>query len=388
VFSGSGSTADFVGTVKQDSALLSITFLLPSDWSSGGVRVTVQMGNHLFRRGHNVAIAYRTHPFFSRGKLRSSARAVKFLCCGIRATRWLQFFEGPTKPFVRLEEIDFAEKEIVIATGEDTIGDLERLERNVVKVRYCHGFVQRTPEQMRAAWGGSMSTIAVSPRLVPALERFCRSEVAGVVPNGISAGDYYVENRNRDGIGLIFSQHPIKGPEVAVALVKALHKQFPEIPLYAFGTSRRWKSLAPCAYTRFASVDQAREIYNRCKIWLVTSRDEGFCLPILEAMACGCAVISSRHTNAAELIQDGQNGFTVPYGEVSEYLNLVSKLLADERGRERLVGEGFKTVKRFTWDNSARLMEKALRSLKPSNPVQSSLRTGPGTMPQTAGVSE
>jgi glycosyltransferase involved in cell wall biosynthesis len=162
---------------------------------------------------------------------------------------------------------------------------------------------------------------------------------------------------------LIFSQHPIKGPEAAVALVKALHRQFPQVPLYAFGTSRKWKSLAPCSYTRFASVEQAREIYNRCKIWLVTSRDEGFCLPILEAMACGCMVISSRHTNAAELIQDGHNGFTVPYGDIHGYADIAAKLLADERQRERIVEEGFKTVKRFTWETAACLMEKALRNL-------------------------
>jgi glycosyltransferase involved in cell wall biosynthesis len=348
---------------------MKLSFLLPGDNYSGGVRVTMQMGNCLLERGHDVRIAHRTGRRFSRRWFRTLATTAKLRSCGIRPTRWLSCFKGKTEPFVGLNDLRFEDGEILIAVGADAIGELSGLDRNTLKLRYCHGLVEQGPDQMRKVWGGPMPTIVVSPGLLPRLEEYCQGPILGIVPNGICHNEYFVENRMRDGIGLIFSQHPIKGPEVAAALVRALAEKFPQIPRYIFGACRRANAFASCEYTRYPSIAQAREIYNRTKIWLVTSRDEGFCLPMLEAMACGCAVITSRHTNAADLIQDGVNGFTVPYGDVAGYLNLIERLLVDEPLRQRIVQEGFKTVSRLTWKYAANRMEEILFKFESFNNI-------------------
>ena len=342
---------------------MKLTFLVPGDTYSGGVRVTMQMGNCLKERGHAVRIAYPRTPLLSLKRVLSVARSMKYRCQGVSETRWLSCFKGKTETFLSLEELQFAEKEIVIATGIHTIEQLERLKVNVLKLRYCHGLLEHEPEERRKMWlwGGPMDTIAVSPVLVPELEKHCQGQILGVVPNGINPGEYFVENRHRDGVGLIFNGSPVKGPEVAEALIQAVHEWFPETPCYVFGSFPRPDALARCEYTRYPSIEKAREIYNRCKIWLVTSRDEGFCLPILEAMACGCAVISSKHSNALELIQDGVNGFTVPYGDVDAYVKLIARLIGDEPLRENICQEGLRSIKRFTWENAADRMEEALR---------------------------
>ena len=351
---------------RRSVVTMKMTFLVPADCSAGGVRVTMQMGNCLLARGHSVRIAYRVSPLLSRERLISFARSTKYLLSGISETRWLACFKGHKQPYTRLNAIAFEKKEIVISTGVHTLAELLALNRDVLKVRYCHGLLEHEPEERQRLWlwRGPMDTIAVSPVLVAPLERLCERPILGVVPNGICFAEYYVENRPRDGIGFVFSGHPIKGPEVALALVPALRARLNENPCYVFGSYPRPKGLGPSSYTRYPSVAQARELYNRCKVWLITSRDEGFCLPILEAMACGCTVVSSRHSNAQELIQDGVNGFTVPYGDVNAYMEVTGRLLHDEALRARIVEEGFKTVSRFTWDNAADRMEEALRKLK------------------------
>ena len=344
---------------------MNVTFLLPGDGYYGGARVTAEMGTCLMERGHAVRIAYRVSSTLSLRRARSLARAARLYLEGVKQTSWLSGFSGRKEPFVRLDELDFSDGEIVIATGTDTIEDLSTLNRNVRKLRYCHGLLEHEPEhvQKRWLWSGPMDTIAVSPALVPKLEQLCEGRVLGVVPNGIRTDEYFVENRLRDGVGLVFSSAAVKGPEVAVALVKALAEGFPELSRYAFGGCRRLRQLYPCDYTRLPTVDRAREIYNRCKIWLITSRDEGFSLPMLEAMACGCAVISSRHTNASEIIQHGVNGFTVPYGDIASYMEYIGRLLQDEELRRRMVQEGLKTAKRFTWEKAADRLEQVLQSL-------------------------
>jgi len=344
---------------------MKVTFLLPGNTASGGVRVTMQMGNCLLERGHAVRIAYRRDPLLSREQLKTLARYVTFRCQGLTETRWLSCFRGRKEAFVNLDELEFGDKEVVIATGIHTIEDLNQLQGNVLKVRYCHGLLEQEPEHVRKMWlwEGPIDTVAVSPALVPTLQKHCTGRILGVVPNGISPQEYFVENGLRDGIGMIFCNLKVKGPEVAVALVKALYHRFPSVPRYAFGACRRLKELSPCDYTRYPSIERAREIYNRCKIWLVTSRDEGFSLPILEAMACGCVVISARHSNATNLITDGVNGYIVPYGDIGRYMERIGRLLEDETLRRSVVEEGFKTVKKFTWESATDSMEDTLRKL-------------------------
>lgn len=323
----------------------------------------MEMGNKLLERGHAVRIAYRRRRFLTREWWRAIGRSFKFHLEGTPPTHWLSCFKGRTESFVDLADLDFADDEVVISTGVHTIADLERLQRKVWKIRYCHGLLKHQPEEVRKMqlWRGPMDTIAVSAALIPDLEECCEGRILGVVSNGISLDQYSLENRTRDGVGAIYGQHPVKGPEVASELVKEVRVRFPEVPIRLFGSSRRPAVIPPDCYTRFPSVEKAREIYNRSKVWLVTSRDEGFCLPILEAMACGCAVISSNHTNAAELIQQGRNGFIVPYGDVNAYLDIIGRLLVDEGLRRGLVDAGLKTVAEFTWDRAADQMEAILR---------------------------
>jgi hypothetical protein len=344
----------------RNKALMSLTFLLPGDACSGGVRVTMQMANMLLKRGHTVRIAYRRWPVFSSDRMLSFARSVKLACCGISETSWINEFVGAKEAFLNLSDLRFKNDEIVIAVGNDAIEELQALPANVIKVRYCHGLVEQGREQIQRVWGGQMRTIVVSPKLATTLTEYCETPILGIVPNGISPEEYFVENRDRNGIGFIFHGSPLKGSEITTDLVNALHDRFPEAPLHVFGTFPKPQALASYEYTRYPSVEKARDIYNRCKIWLITSRDEGFCLPILEAMACGCGVISSKHINSAGLIEDGMNGFIVPYGDIPGYLRISEQLLSDESLRGNIVKNGFNTVRRFTWESAASSMEHAL----------------------------
>ena len=320
----------------------------------------MQMANALLQRGHKVRIAYRRRLELSVAMLTSLVRSIVFPLCGIRETGWLTLFRGKKESFLCLRNLHFQHNEVVIAVGNDSVNELQSLDRSVVKIRFCHGLVEDTPAEMERVWGGPMLTIAVSPNLVSRLEQYFTTPVLGIVPNGISASEYFVEQRNRQCVGFIYHGSPLKGSEVSLPLLNSLHKRFPRVPCLVFGSYPKPRMLSPCEYTRYPSIAQAREIYNRCKIWFVTSRDEGFCLPILEAMACGCAVVSSNHTNASQLISHGLNGFIAPYADIAEYVEISNKLLSDEKLRKVVVEEGFKTVRRFTWEAASARMEGLL----------------------------
>jgi len=59
------------------------------------------------------------------------------------------------------------------------------------------------------------------------------------------------------------------------------------------------------------TAEQIRATYSQCDVWLFGAREEGFELPILEAMACRTPVIGTPAGAALELLVDGA-GILVP----------------------------------------------------------------------------
>jgi glycosyltransferase involved in cell wall biosynthesis len=206
--------------------------------------------------------------------------------------------------------------------------------------------------------------IIVASYLKPIVESF-GGEVLGVVGNGINLEQFYpaVDESLRDGIGFIYGAHEAKAPETIFEITSQFLKCGIETPIRSFGTDTEPKQLNKFQYSRYPSIDLARELYSRSIIWIVGSRSEGFSLPILEAMACGCVVISTDCGGPRDIIRDGENGFLVPIGDVGQIMNKVSLLLSDKQLRSRCRANSSETVKKFNWDTSAMKLEQLLNKL-------------------------
>ena len=191
---------------------LCVTFLLPGRGRSGGIRVTVEMANRLLRRGHNVRIAWREIPPWTSSGLRKTLRTSIARLAGHRHMDWVDDFQGVASPFIDLNDLGFEANEIVIAAGSMTVSDLRGLRRDVIKVRYCHGFSENQPELTRRAWNPKMHTIAVSRTLLPRLGELCGMTDVRVVPNGVDTAEYYPESQVRDGVGAIFQPPLFESP--------------------------------------------------------------------------------------------------------------------------------------------------------------------------------
>src|SRR6266496_1600872 len=160
-----------------------VTFVLPGGGPSGGVRVTVEMARRLMDRGHKVRIAHRHPPLFSKEYMGGLARGILRRLERAQNFDWVRQFLGANEAYTDFNKLDFCSGEIVIAVGEHAVQDVYELKRDVLKVRYCHGFFDDLPELNKYAWGVPMPTISVSQGLVPQLERYAEARVLAVVPN-------------------------------------------------------------------------------------------------------------------------------------------------------------------------------------------------------------
>ncbi len=336
-----------------------LTFVLPGDYRSGGVRVTVIMANLLLERGHTVRIAHPLPRVFSRGGLKQWIK--ESVIRRNRNAGWLHQFKGGITRYHQLDDLSYSKDEVVIAVGTYMVADVRQMTKPVVKVRFNHGFPARPDAIQLAAWHGRMPTITVSNTLVPRLQKQTEGSVWGVVPNGIDPHDYFVDDTLlRDGIGALYNPHSNKAPENLLAVMKACHDRWPAVPQRVFSTEARPAGLEHVEFTRLPPVDQAREIYNRCKIWVLTSRTEGLPGVVLEAMACGCVVVSTDNEGSLEILRNGENGVIVPRDDVLGQVEAIGRVLADDPLRQRLASGAVETARSFTWERAADRMEAFL----------------------------
>jgi len=338
----------------------SITFLLPGDNLSGGVRVTARMANLLLDRGYDVRIALpsRWRQLWANPSLLKRRGTVK--------GGWLHTFRGSIAGYNDINCLRFAPGEVVIAVGTFMIADLQKLNHpNLVKVRYNHGFPTEMTPAYRTAWSLPIPTITVSPTLVPQLEQLSGQAVRAVIPNGIDREQYFpVRGITRDAIGTIYAAHPNKAPRDTVELMRRVAAEWPDVPRVVFSTEPRPLGLPPGFYEQSPTIGRVRELYSRAVVWLLASYTEGLPGPVLEAMACGAVVISTDNDGSLALIRDGENGLIVGKSDFPGFIDRIRRVRENASLRNKLVRGGFATASRYSWDSAARKMEEFLESLE------------------------
>ena len=95
------------------------------------------------------------------------------------------------------------------------------------------------------------------------------------------------------------------------------------------------------------------------KLFILSSSREGFPNVLLEAMACGLPVISTRCPSGPdEIITDGVNGILVPADDVDSLATAITRLLKDVRLRERLSEAGKKRANDFKLEKMIKAYEQ------------------------------
>jgi glycosyltransferase involved in cell wall biosynthesis len=100
--------------------------------------------------------------------------------------------------------------------------------------------------------------------------------------------------------------------------------------------------------------DELATLYRSALATLVPSRNEGFGLPALEAMACGCPVLAARAGALPEVC--GEAALLLDADDAGAWLAAVRMLQADPARRSALADAGLAQARSFTWERSARAL--------------------------------
>ncbi len=96
---------------------------------------------------------------------------------------------------------------------------------------------------------------------------------------------------------------------------------------------------------RKTSPDELRTLYRTSAVFAIASLQEGLCVAGLEAMACGCPVVTSPCGGPEDYVEDGRNGHIAPL-EVGRFADAICRVLRSREERSRLSEEATRTIAR------------------------------------------
>jgi glycosyltransferase involved in cell wall biosynthesis len=122
----------------------------------------------------------------------------------------------------------------------------------------------------------------------------------------------------------------------------------------SFGCATRDPELLahPAGHGGVEMVSPAQDVelaafYAECDIFLSLSESEGFGLPGLESMACGCALITTDSGGVGDYVEAGKNAVLLPARSIDAIVEAVVQLVLDSDLRTRLAQAGLQTASRF-----------------------------------------
>ena len=176
---------------------------------------------------------------------------------------------------------------------------------------------------------------------------------AELIPPGIDLENFRPlpeVSRAEDMILALGRSNPLKNLPLTIAAWRALPEPRPRLTLFGID------------YVTAPSDAEVNELFNRATVFVQTSTHEGFCLPPLESMAAGGAVVCTDAHGNRDFCVDGENCL-IPEPTTEAVSDALSRLLGDPELRERFGAQGIAEASKYAWPRRIDALETFLTEL-------------------------
>jgi len=135
-------------------------------------------------------------------------------------------------------------------------------------------------------------------------------------------------------------------------------------PLVVCGWSGWSDSLSWCNVIAlgYISDEELACLYSGALALIFPSSYEGFGLPLLEAMACGCPVVAAREASLPEVAGDAALYMEGPR-DIESLAEILENLVSTPEMQEKLCEKGLARAKEFSWSHTARITFQAFEQV-------------------------
>lgn len=202
---------------------------------------------------------------------------------------------------------------------------------------------------------------------VSCISHFCRSQAMiwapldkwdrlHIVHCGVEPDKYVPRTHQGRGRRLMFTGRlaAVKGVPILLQAVAQLCSRHDDLQLTVVGDGPIRADLEAMAdrlgiadAVEFVGCQLPQQVSDRLAetdVFVLSSFAEGVPVVLMEAMAAGVPVVTTRIAGVAELVEDGTNGFLAPPGDLATLCERIEQLLDDDDLRSRFGREGQKKV--------------------------------------------
>jgi len=353
---------------------MKITFVIPKSSLAGGIRVVAIYAEKLADCGHDVTVLSVIKKGTIRQELRSLLKERRLHTRSGDAT----FFKGSKK--VKFKELfinskglinrDVPDGDIVIATWWETAKWVDQLLTSKGNKFYFvqgHEVFSNLPiEQVKLTYRSTMKKIVVFSWLKKIMEEEYGDFKTVLLGNGVDNEHFKNINIRGDNsfyIGTLYSAAPCKNSKRAIEAFKIAKERMPNLKLIGFGSIEPVEEDIRKQFDEFyLSPDQEQipKIYSTADIWLFSSDEEGFGLPILEAMSCGTPVIATPAGAASELLSSGNGMLLQEFCSKSMADAIIELMQLEKKAKMSLSSKCREVAMKYSWDKLTLQLESIL----------------------------
>jgi glycosyltransferase involved in cell wall biosynthesis len=347
-----------------------IAFLLPR-WSRapiGGYAVAYEYAERLAALGHETSVVHVagwTPPvrrsYLAEARRRISSRG--------RAAATVPWRTGPLTVSSHLSPpwSALAEADTVIATSWRTAeAAAVALPNNLLVYLIQSDEIWSGPaERVVATWRLPVRKVVIA-RWLEALAAERGAGPVAYVPNAVDVERFMVatppQERPAASVAMLWHEHSVKGSDVAIAVAEQVRAVRPALDVTAYSIYPRPPGLPGWLHwLRQPSPADLTGLLNRSAIFLSCSRIEGWALPPAEAMASGCALVSSDIGGVADYAHADVTALLAPSEDVAGLAAATVRLIDDDALRLRIAAAGTRHVRtEFSWARSTSELESVV----------------------------
>lgn len=173
----------------------------------------------------------------------------------------------------------------------------------------------------------------------------------------INLEDYLtIASFQKDGEGWGDGMVPkkIKGPDVFIKIIKKISKK-QKVHVFLTGPARGYvkkklkESNISFSHYFYKSYDKVINLFSLIDIYLVSSRVEGGPRAILESMASGTVIFSTRVGQSEEIIKNNQNGFLYDEKNIDSISDKIIKIYKNHKRRAEIIRKARETSLNFSY---------------------------------------
>lgn len=349
---------------------MKVNFIMPGLGDSGGMKVVYKYAKLLRNLNVNVKIYSAILPPTSYKFSSKLANHIHQLYCLLKTFLFVKDKLDKGVTWVPMITDKYIRKaDITIATAWPTAYQVNKLSEKCGKKAYfIQGYEVWDNEAMgKKSYELPLEHIVIAKWINDILVNELHVKSGYIVRNGIDTQDFVpskTQNHSKSvSCLMLYHQLPQKGIEDGIAAYKIIKNRYPQVTLNMFGMFNDPRISLVDHYYKSPQRSQLIKLYQKSDIFIYPSREEGWGLTPLEAMACGCAVVGTMTGCMLELGVSGENALLNKPRDINTMANNIEILVENNKLRKEISMNGRTTVEKLSWSKSARTLKDILNSI-------------------------